>query len=167
MTVIHYRQSQIGWIMLALMVPVMVFLVLACWFQWGSRPLPVAACLPLIGLIGLIGLLFYRLEVSVDGQGICLRYGIGWIRIHLPIDQLMDVKVIRTPWYYGLGIRVTPKGMLYNIHGTQAVSVRYRVKGKEKHVMIGTPEPQRLKQVLEGQFSADSRTGRQSERMGE
>lgn len=153
MTTVRYRHVQTGWIMIALMMPVLIFLILACMFQWGSHPLPSAVCWSLGGLIGFICLLFYRLDVSVDKQGIHLRYGIGLIHIRVPIDQLLMAEVIRTPWYYGLGIRVTPMGMLYNIHGTRAVRLRYHIKGKEKHVMIGTDEPERLKQVLEKQFA--------------
>lgn len=82
-----------------------------------------------------------------------MSYGIGLIRIRFKIDKLEATQIIKTPWYYGLGIRVTPKGMLYNIQGSKAVEIKYLGNGKSKSVMIGTAEPELLVKALEDNFN--------------
>ncbi|MEM1135923.1 MAG: hypothetical protein AAGI07_08780, partial [Bacteroidota bacterium] len=74
------------------------------------------------------------------------------IRISFKIDRLEQAQIIKTPWYYGLGIRMTPEGMLYNIQGPKAVKIRYLSNGRNKSVMIGTLEPEKLNKVLETHF---------------
>ncbi|WP_159038497.1 hypothetical protein [Brumimicrobium mesophilum] len=54
--------------------------------------------------------------------------------------------------HYGLGIRFTAQGMLYNIQGLKAVKIKYISNGKSKSVMIGTAEPEILKEALEKHF---------------
>jgi len=93
--------------------------------------------------------MFYKLSVELQGTKLRLIYGIGLIRFKFNIDQLECSEIITTPWYYGLGIRITPKGMLYNIHGSKAVRIEYITNGKRESVMIGTPEPEQLKNSLE------------------
>ena len=93
--------------------------------------------------------MFYKLTVELSDSTLKLTYGIGLIRIKFKIDELLQTNIIRTPWYYGLGIRITPKGMLYNIQGLKAIKIDYTSSGKRKSVMIGTPEPDQLKKALE------------------
>lgn len=149
----NYMKSQTGWILLGLFVPILVFLLFAYLTQWGDRPIPTILFLLLTGLLIFITLLFYKLTIEIVGTTIQIIYGIGLIRIKLILDVLHKVEVITTPWYYGLGIRITPKGMLYNIQGFKAVKLEYQHKGKNISVMIGTPEPERLKESLEKIFS--------------
>jgi hypothetical protein len=147
-----YRKSQTGWILIWIFVPIIAFLYLAYLNHWGNHPITFGPFVALSGLFILIAALFFKLTVEVEDSVIRVIYGIGLIRIMFRIDQLESVETLRTPWYYGLGIRVTPQGMLYNIHGTKAVRVNYLREGKRKSVMIGTPEPERLKAVLDEHF---------------
>ncbi len=147
-----YRKTQIGWVAIGLFVPVILFLLLAYANQWGDNPLPLIPFIILVGLFVVISSLFYKLTVELEESVLRLIYGIGLIRITFKIDRILAVKTIKTPWYWGLGIRITPKGMLYNIQGSKAVKIAYIRNGKNKSVMVGTPEPVRLKQILEENF---------------
>lgn len=140
--------------MIGIFVPVILFLFLAYVNQWGNNPLPLIPFLVSAGLFVFIGSLFYQLTIELNGSVLKLIYGIGLIRITFKIDRLVAVKTIKTPWYWGLGIRITPKGMLYNIQGSKAVKIEYISNSKSKSVMVGTPEPERLKQVLEGNLKS-------------
>jgi len=120
--------------------------------QWGNNPLPLIPFVVLAGLFVIISSLFYKLTIELHGSVLKLIYGIGLIRIQFKIDNLVETRIINTPWYYGLGIRITPKGMLYNIQGSRAVEIKYLSNGKSKSVMVGTPEPERLKQALVDNF---------------
>lgn len=147
-----YKKSQIGWVVAGTFAPIILFLIIAYANQWGNNPLPLIPFLVVTGILVVIGSLFYKLTVELDGSILKLTYGIGLIEIRFKIDNLIETRIVKTPWYYGLGIRVTPKGMLYNIQGSKAVKIKYVSNGRSKSVMVGSPEPERLKQVLEDNF---------------
>lgn len=145
----YYKKSQVGWVIMGIFTPVILFLYLAYANQWGNNPLPFVPFLLFTGLLIIICSLFYKLTIELDESTLKLTYGIGLIRIKLKIDELEHIEIIKNPWYYGLGIRITPKGMLYNIQGSKAVNIKYMGNGKSKSVLVGTPEPERLKKALE------------------
>lgn len=148
----QYQKSQISWIANGVFALMVLSLYLIYITQWGTNPLPLAPFLIMLGVFIVLWLFFFRLTVKFNGSILQVIYGIGLITIKLKIDDLVSTKVIRTPWYYGLGIRITPGGMLYNIQGTKAVEIKYISNNKSKSVMIGSPEPERLKSVLDESF---------------
>jgi len=146
-----YKRSQIGWVAIAIFTSVILFLYCVYAYQWGNNPLPLIPFLLFSGLFVFICSMFYKLTVELDGSILKLIYGIGLIRIKFKIDELIRTEIIKSPWY-SLGIRITPKGMLYNIQGSKAVNIEYISLGKSKSVMIGTPEPERLIKALDESF---------------
>ncbi len=90
-------------------------------------------------------LLFHSLRVEVDGEYLRLRFGIGLIRKKWEIAEIGEAYPVRSKWYYGLGIRLTPSGWLYAVSGLDAVEV-VRVSGRR--FRIGTDEPAVLSAVL-------------------
>ena len=120
-----YKTSQIGWLYLAIMLPGTLFLIPLYVFQWGNNPLPFAAFLMLFLFLGLATALFCKMTLIVKASQVQIIYGIGLVRFKLQIDQLLRTEEIKTPWYWGVGIRYTPKGKLYSIHGTKALRIEY------------------------------------------
>lgn len=143
-----YKKSQTGWIVIIIMAPIMLFLTYTYLKQWGDNPIPTIPFILIMSLLIFCLLLFYKLTIRIEDRSIKIIYGIGIIKFSINIDILHEVTVIRTPWWYGYGIKITPKGMLYNIHGSKAVRLEYRREGKSKTAMIGTPEPEKLKDSL-------------------
>lgn len=148
----EYRKSQIGWLLIGFFSVVTLFIVLAYLNQWGSKPISATAFLVVLLIQIFVLLLFYKLTILVNQSTIKIRYGIGLIRITIKIEKLLEVESIKTPWYYGLGIRITPKGMLYNIQGLNALKLVYQNRGNDKTLMLGTQEPEVLKRYLENHF---------------
>ncbi|GAB3009747.1 hypothetical protein GCM10027284_30280 [Cyclobacterium sediminis] len=144
-----YKQSQFGWVIILLFILLVVFLCLAYALQWGNNPLTFTPFLVLSSVVVVLGFMLYKLTVEVRGSTLRLAYGIGLINFKFEIDQLEELEIIRVPWYYGIGIRITPKGMLYSIHGWKALQLKYKSKGKSKSLMVGTSEPEQLKRALE------------------
>ena len=147
-----YKRTQIGWLVIAFIVPMIAFLVVLYVNQWGDNPIPFWPFILIASLFVIAILLFYKLTIEIDGNTLKLTYGIGIIKFKIRIDQLLSVEEVRNPWYYGWGIRITPKGMLYNIHGFKAVAIKYFKDGKEKSVMVGTDEPDELLRAIEYNF---------------
>lgn len=89
-------------------------------------------------VLSLLSLLFYKLEVTVEDTVIVIRYGIGWIRKRIPLEEVMSAEPVRNKWYYGWGIRWYPGGWIFNISGLDAVELR-TAEGPDYR--IGTKDP--------------------------
>lgn len=46
-------------------------------------------------ILGLILVLFYKLDVQVTDRDVTFRFGIGPIRRKIPLDQIIDAKVVK------------------------------------------------------------------------
>ena len=148
----RYKKSQYGWLMIGIFAPITLFLIFAYLFQWGNNPITLVPFIIITLLFGIILAIFYKLTIAIDGSALKIIYGIGWIKFSFQIDSLISTRTTRIPWYYGLGIKATPRGMLYNIQGLNAVEIRFVSNGVNRFVMVGTPEPKRLCQELEEAF---------------
>ena len=97
--------------------------------------------------------MFYKLTIQVYEGEIKLIYGIGLIQFRKTILAYDDVAEVKTPWYYGFGIRLTPMGWLYNIQGSQAIRLTYIGADKiQKNIIIGTQFPNRLMRCIKNTY---------------
>ena len=146
-TPLPYRHAQNGTIMIVsvalIMAAVAVSLLLVASGPGGEGLLalaaPVAVCIAMLALFG-------RLTVSVDQQTIRLAFGIGLIARQIALSEVASCEPVRTRWWYGWGIRMTPRGWLWNVSGSQAVEIAYRPGG---HFLIGTNDPTGLCRAIE------------------
>lgn len=103
-----YKKSQTGWLIVIIVSPILVFLLFTYLFQWGNNPITLIPFLGISGIMIFVILLFYKLTIRIEGRKIEAIYGIGLIKFTIRIDVLNSVSIIRTPWWYGWGIRFTP-----------------------------------------------------------
>jgi hypothetical protein len=134
-----YRHTQIGYLTLV------VLLVAALGiFGLGPRgPLPV----PLIVAVLLIvsAVLFSSFTVEVGDGELRFHFGPGFWRKRFTLADIAGADVTRSSWWEGWGIRITPRGMLYNVSGTDAVEIKLR---SGQRFRIGTDEPEALAQAI-------------------
>ncbi|SFR52304.1 hypothetical protein SAMN04490243_2576 [Robiginitalea myxolifaciens] len=147
-----YKKTQIGTLFIVFMCVFVALISIPAFLGKGVQVLTSTPFLVSYGLIFIILLLFFRMQLELTPEGVRITYGIGIIRIFLPIDKVHRTESISTKWYWGLGIRYTPEGVLYNIQGLQAVRVYYEVGGQKKSVMLGTAAPEDLAHALEKAF---------------
>jgi len=87
------------------------------------------------------------LTVAVGGGKIRIRFGpVGLIQKEWLLPEIISVRAVTNPWYYGWGIRWTPQGPLYNVSGFHAVEV---LLASGKTFRIGTDEPDTLRAAIE------------------
>jgi hypothetical protein len=108
----------------------------------------VAAPFPAILLV--VYLLGGWMTVIVEVDELRLSMGIGLIRRSIPLSEVESCQQVRNSWWYGWGIRLTPRGWLWNVSGLDAVELNYR---SGKHFRIGTDEPRRLRDAIEAALS--------------
>lgn len=68
-------------------------------------------------MVGLALVLFSTLTVIARDHSVEMPFGPDLIRRHIPRDRIREVHAVRTPWWYGWGIRLTPSGWLGNVSG--------------------------------------------------
>jgi hypothetical protein len=148
----NYSKTQYGKLIISLFAIISLIGFLSFFFLRQVDEIPPLVIFGFPVIMFLTGLLFYKLNVSIEKDGVRLKYGIGLISLKFKMDEVESLESIKTPWYYGLGIRITPKGILYNIQGLKAVRIHYLKDGKSKKVMIGTDEPEELMKALNSAF---------------
>ena len=142
---IAYRHTQFGTVNVVIIIAILPLVILPAWLA-GAAPL---AWMILIFLLGVL-VLFHNLTVTINGQDLRISFGIGLIRKRFPLDQIASCQPVRNSWLYGWGIRLTPRGWLYNVSGLEAVELKMK---SGKTCRIGTDEPGVLAAALEEALS--------------
>ena len=88
---------------------------------------------------------FSALTVRVGGGAITAQFGVGLISIPIQLSEVQSYAKVRNPWYYGVGIRYTPRGWLYNIYGLSAIELLMK---NGKTCRIGTDDSDGLAQAI-------------------
>ncbi len=142
-----YRHTQTGWFLLyAIGLTALVFAFVT--FLARDADGPVGLILAGAFVVLLIPLsLFRSLTVEVGASAVDIRFGGGFIRKSIPLDRIRSAKVVRYPWYYGMGIRIIPRGMLWNVDGMRAVELEL---ASNRRFAIGSDEPEALHAAIEG-----------------
>ena len=92
-------------------------------------------------------LFYYRMTIIVTDRYIKIKFGIGLYTIKIDLAAISSVTVQKYPLYYGYGIRIIPKGLLYNVNGKHAVEIK--LKDKKKVIQIGSNDWENLKNAIE------------------
>lgn len=137
-----YEQTQWGSVIIG-SVTAAIILILGSMFLFGI----VWVAIAVLGIMIVVLAICSTLTVSLDNDALRIRFGpVGLIRKSWPLAEIASVITVTNPWYYGWGIRWTPRGPLYNVSGYGAVEVLL-LSGKT--FRIGTGEPDALKLAIE------------------
>jgi len=113
-------------------------------FAFGPRSaLPITISVAVLLLIS--GVLFSSLTVEVSDGELRFHFGPGFWRKRFALSEIVGADVTRSSAWEGWGIRITPRGMLYNVSGKEAVEVHLR---SGQRFRIGTDEAEVLAEAL-------------------
>lgn len=145
---IKYQETQISYWVCGTMVFGILFLSLSYLNQWGDTPINIESTIITSSLLLVVLLLFYKLIITIDEMKITATFGIGIIKKSIELEKIdvQQTNEIKTPWYYGIGIRVTPYGTLYNTKPGMAIKLKY--KNSEKAFLLGTDNFKVIKKTL-------------------
>lgn len=140
-----YRHTQIGYVTLVWSAAVVLCLAaLAALLQrpalWGA-----------VAVLVLVCWLFSSLTIEVAGGELRSHFGPGFWRKRVALADVAGAEFAPSRWYEGWGIRVTRRGMLYNVSGTDAVEVRLRSGTRFR---LGTDEPEALLRAIRSSAGA-------------
>ena len=145
----QYKRTQIGYLLFTLYSIVVLFLG---YFNIMTNFHP----LTLIGLIIVLIVLaiFSRLTVTVNDQMVKIQFGLGIIRKTFRLKEIETCRVVKNPWYYGWGIRFTPRGWLFNVSGFSAIELQMK---NGKRYRIGTDDPNNLAKAVDEALNQGSK----------
>lgn len=89
----------------------------------------------------LLAWLFSSLTVEVNDRELVSYFGPGFWRRQVPLGDIAAVERTTSSAWEGWGIRITPRGMLYNVAGRDAVQVRLATG---RRFRLGTGDPDGL-----------------------
>lgn len=137
----NYKHTQFGYLIATLLIIgiiLIMFLMKFYGFDW------IAFIVLIILVICLF--LFSALTISINNDILKISFGIGLIRKEFLLKDIESCRIVKNPWYYGWGIRLTPYGWLYNVSGFYAVEIKLKTGERYR---IGTDVPYELEKVIQ------------------
>jgi hypothetical protein len=149
----RYEKFQFAWVIVIVFLIIIGLITLAYIYNWGNNPIDTTGyILCLILSVGFF-LGFYGMTIIVFDYQIQVKFGIGFYTKRIDFSSIDSISVTKYPLYFGYGIRMIPKGMLYNVSGRHAIEIK--IKGKKSALYIGTNDWDNLKMVLEESIKMD------------
>jgi hypothetical protein len=142
-----YRSFQFAWRVIIIFILMIIGIYYLYSNHLGDNPVPLISMILFNSIFIFILSLFYGLKITLTDEVLIISFGIGLIRKRIKLEKIKTTEVVRNPWYYGLGIRIIPKGILYNVHGLNAVELTF--KNERKIIRIGSPDCMRLKMEID------------------
>ena len=120
-----HKEFTFGWLIFVLLVPIHLLMTYLYINDIGDRPMETNGYIIVTVTFVLIYLLFYGLTTKITSDTITVSFGVGIIKKRVQLKRVKTVDTIKSPWYYGWGIRIIPNGTLYNISGTDGVELKF------------------------------------------
>lgn len=143
----HYQNKHMGTALLLVMGAVTLFVSLMTIDKNSEVMWPVFI------ILGLISFLFHSLNINVNASEINWSFGPGFWRKSIKVEAVNSVNVIKTKWYYGLGIRYISSGWLYTVSGTDAIQLGLKDGSK---INLGTNDPDNLVKAIKSLLARQS-----------
>jgi hypothetical protein len=137
---VSYEHIQWGWITLGSAVGIAFAAAIGALLAGFG-----AAGFIVLGFAVVLALLFGWLTVTVDDRLVVCSFGLGLIRKRFVVADVVSAEPARNAWWWGWGIRLTPRGWLFNVSGLDAVEL---TMANGRHYRIGTDEPEALAKII-------------------
>jgi hypothetical protein len=142
-----YKEFTFGWLIFVFVVPIHLLLTYLYLSNIGDKPIGTNGFIVITLVFILVCLLFYGLTTNITSDTITVSFGIGLISKRIKLKRIKTVDTVKSPWYYGWGIRIIPNGTLYNISGTDGVELTFN--DTDRIIRIGTKDSLELKKEIE------------------
>ena len=136
----EYKHTQIGYLHASVSC-FLILIMIYSEFAVKANKYTVIAVAICVGVL----LVFSKLTTRVAEGVIEARFGVGIICKRFQLSEVKSYEKVRNPWYFGIGIRYTPRGWLYNIYGRSAIEL---VMKDGKRCRIGTDDPDGFERAI-------------------
>lgn len=147
-----YKEFQFGTLLFTCLLLVQILQTYLFVNHLGTRPMGLSIFIVSSAILIISLALFYGMTTVVDNDKVMVLFGIGLIRKSIELKRIQQVDIVRTPWYYGRGIRFIPRGMLYNVSGGDSVELTFY--GSKRVIRIGTRDPIQLSAEIQRRLAS-------------
>jgi hypothetical protein len=142
-----YKEFTFGWLIFVFVVPIHLLMTYLYMNNIGDKPISTDGYIIITLTFILVCFLFYGLTTTITSDTISVSFGIGLIRKRIKLERIKSVDTVKSPWYYGWGIRIIPNGTLYNISGTDGVELKFN--DTDRIIRIGAKNSLTLRKEIE------------------
>ena len=140
-TAIEFKETQFSYILLSILA---FFIGIIAFSGYQSK----GGWVIILLLVAILVAVFYKLTTVIDDYGIVASFGIGFLsrRMNFQEMDVSTIQLIDVPWYYGIGIRYTSTGIIYNTKHNKAI--RILSKDGKKVFLVGTDHYDEIRSIL-------------------
>jgi hypothetical protein len=96
-------------------------------------------------ILAVVGTLFSTLTIEVTPKELVWYFGPGVWRKRVKRSDIESAAPVTNKWWWGWGVRLTPRGWLYNVGGLKGVEIALM----DGHTFrLGSDEPEALARAL-------------------
>ena len=136
----RYEHTQVGYLIIVALAAAIILTGIVLAFSGIN-----VSAIAVLVILAVALVLFPSLTVSIWEEDLIVQFGPGVIRKRFRLNDIQACQAIRSPWYYGWGIRLTRRGTLFRVSGFHAIHIKL-TSGKE--YIIGTDVPQELEEAI-------------------
>jgi len=140
------KYTQLGTFSVAVMLPILIFLIIMLIVIGFNDAVPAIILIFVIITIIICLLIFYKLTINIDDTHVAFRLGAGLVKKKYALKDIAECRPVKNNLLYGIGIRLTSDGWLYNVSGRYAIELTF--KNKKSKVRIGTDKPEELSETI-------------------
>lgn len=101
-------------------------------------------------------LVFYKSTIKVDNTHVSFKLGIGLVGGSYKLSDIKSCRPVSNSALAGIGIRIIPNGMLYNVSGSKAIELQFH--NKTSIVRIGTDKPEEISRHIQSLIAGEEIT---------
>lgn len=138
--------TQFGTFYVIVILPIFIFSLIML-FMKGFDNFVMGAVFSVLAVSLLICLLiFYKISIYINETYISFKLGIGLVSKKYLIADIKSCKPVKNEPLFGIGIKIIPNGMLYNVSGLQAIELTF--KNRKSKIRIGTNQPEEIASTI-------------------
>ena len=140
------KYTQIGKFSLAVLLPIFILLIIMLIITGINDVVPAMILIFVVVTFLVCLLIFYKLTIDIDETHVAFSLGIGLVKKKYALKDIEDCRPVKNNILYGIGIRLTANGWLYNVSGLYAIELTF--KNKKFKVRIGTDKPEEVAETI-------------------
>ena len=138
----HHRQTNRNTPLIFTSIAVVVTV---CWMLFMPAKVPHAALAGPLALTAAVVAVVSTFTIDVTDRELVLAFGLGLFRRRVPLSDIVRVERTEVPWWYGVGIKISPSYVTYVVATGPAVAVTL---SKGMALRISTDDPEALLRAL-------------------
>lgn len=146
------KYTQTGTFSMMVMMPCLIISILLLFIIGFDEAIPVIISAFIILTFVTCLLIFYKLTIIIDDTHLTFIMGIGFIKKSYLLSDIESCTPVRNSALWGIGIRMTPSGWLYNVSGLSAIELSF--KNRKSKIRIGTDRPDEITEELSGKITS-------------